>query len=448
MKEYNILVVDDSPFFLNQIESELKTIPAAVARAEDGQKGLDMALLQHYDLIISDVEMPIMDGFNLCKKVKGNPYTMGIPFILLSSIDTENYVDRGFRAGADLYISKTNLKRSLVKTVLKVLEKSKFHKERLILVVDDSITIRSVVEDAFQKAGFMVVTAENGEVALSKIKEKAPDLILSDIDMPEMDGMELCKRIKEDPVLSAIPFVIMSSNEDRSIMRRILNRGASAYLVKPFNLEQLVITVEKLLSDHYLLLLKEKERLDLERQMMLQGITSLIAALEARDHYTKGHSEAVSNLVVELAVKMNLNVEEIDTIAIAGKLHDLGKIGVPDGILLKPGKLTKSEFDIVKEHPLVGVNILGNIGSLNRIIPAIRHHHERFDGKGYPDGIKGDKIPLWARMMAVTDTYHALTSDRPYRDGMPKDRAMQIIWDVKGTQLCPECVNVFSEIVS
>lgn len=443
-----ILVVDDSSFFLNQVENELKSVSTRVSKAEDGQKGLDMALLQPFDLIISDVEMPQMDGFTLCSKIKGNPNTISIPVILLSSNDTDQYIDKGFRVGADSYISKTDLKDKLLETVQGVLEKSKFHKEHLILVVDDSITIRSVVKKAFNKAGFEVETAEDGKIALKKIKENPPDLILSDIDMPEMNGIELCKKIKIDPDLSAIPFVIMSANDDRSIMRRMLNRGVSAYMVKPFNLEQLVITVEKLLSDHYLLLLKEKERLDSERQMMLAGITSLIAALEARDHYTRGHSEAVSSLVVEMAKRMNMSNEDIETIGIAGKLHDLGKIGVPDGILLKPGKLTKKEFDKVKEHPVMGVNILGNIGSLAQVIPAIRHHHERFDGKGYPDRIKGYEIPLWARMMAVADTYHALTSDRPYRDGMSQDKAISIIQDVKGTQLCPECVDIFIKMIS
>ena len=214
---------------------------------------------------------------------------------------------------------------------------------------------------------------------------------------------------------------------------KLLDKGVSAYLVKPFNMEQMVITVEKLLSDQYLLLLKEKERLDSERQFMLAGITSLIAALEARDHYTCGHSQAVSSIVEKMAVKMGMAREDVESISIAGQLHDLGKIGVPDSVLLKPGKLTKEEFNLVKEHPVVGVNILANISSLSKIIPAIRHHHERFDGKGYPDGIKGVKIPIWARLMAVADTFHALTSDRPYRDGMALCKAMDIITHASGT---------------
>ncbi|MBN2420239.1 MAG: response regulator [Deltaproteobacteria bacterium] len=448
MGQTKILIIDDSPFFRNQIENELKSINASFSHAEDGSKGLDMALLQSYDLIISDIEMPNMDGFALCTKLKGNPNTISVPLILVSSNDTEQYIDKGFKVGADSYIIKTDLKTKLLDTTLEVLEKSRFHNNNHILVVDDSSTIRSVVKDAFEKSGFNVTTAVNGKDALKKIWEDLPDLILSDIDMPEMNGIELCNRVRTNQELRAIPFVIMSSNDNRATMRQLLERGVSAYLVKPFNMEQMVITVEKLLSDQYLLLLKEKERLDSERRFMLSGITSLVAALEARDHYTSGHSQAVSAIVEKMAVKIGMQSEDVESISIAGKLHDLGKIGVPDGILLKPGKLTKAEFNLVKEHPVIGVNILGNISSLSRVIPAIRHHHERFDGKGYPDGIKGNDIPLWARLMAVADTYHALTSDRPYREGMSLQKAMDIIITARGTQLCPDCVDLFVELIA
>jgi HD-GYP domain-containing protein (c-di-GMP phosphodiesterase class II) len=265
--------------------------------------------------------------------------------------------------------------------------------------------------------------------------------------MPEMNGIDLCRKLHDDPDLALIPFVIMSTNSDRATMRRIIQWGAASYLVKPFNLDQLVITIEKLLSDHFLILLKERERLDTEQRMMLASITSLIAALEARDLYTRGHSEVVARLVIEMARNMNASQEEMDSLGIAGRLHDLGKIGVPDHILLKPGRLSEEEFAIIKEHPVIGASILGSIPSIKPLLPVILHHHERYDGKGYPGGLKGIKIPLWARMTAVADTYHALVSDRPYRRGMDRDKAMGIIAEVRGTQLCPECVDVFKDLM-
>jgi HD-GYP domain-containing protein (c-di-GMP phosphodiesterase class II) len=266
--------------------------------------------------------------------------------------------------------------------------------------------------------------------------------------MPEMNGIDFCKAVHADPALATIPFVIMSSNNDRAVMRRLLQWGAASYLVKPFNLEQVVITVEKLLSDHFLILLKERERLDTERKMLLASITSLVVALEARDPYTRGHSEAVAGLIVEMATRMKVNQEEIKSLGIAGRLHDLGKIGVPDSILLKPGSLTDKEYALIKEHPITGASILGSVPSLEPILPVILHHHERYDGQGYPHGLKGNQIVLWARMTAVLDTYHALVSDRPYRQGMKPEKALSIIQEVRGTQLCPECVDLFIDFLT
>jgi putative two-component system response regulator len=442
-----ILIVDDSSTIRRALTKQLENSGAKVTQAEDGQRGLETALSAPFDLIISDVEMPNLDGFGLCEKLKCNPATKGIPLIILSSQDTEKDIERGFKAGASAYVSKSDAQNQLKGTIERVLEKSRFYRNRLILVVDDSSAIRRIVSQALSEAGFQVIACENGKQATRQIHEHRPDLILSDIDMPEMNGIEFCKKVHADPELAVIPFVIMSSNSDRAIMRRLLQLGATSYLVKPFNLEQLVITVEKLLSDHFVILLKERERLDGERKMMLASITSLIVALEARDPYTRGHSEAVAMIVAEMDSHMNGDAEEMEALKIAGQLHDLGKIGVPDSILLKPGRLSDEEFAIIKEHPVIGASILASIPSIKPLLPVILHHHERFDGKGYPHGLKGKQINLWARMTAVADTYHALTSDRPYRQGMSHERAMSIIEEVRGTQLCPDCVDVFKSLI-
>jgi putative two-component system response regulator len=444
----NILVVDDSSVIRRIVTRTLENIGARIIEAEDGQTGLEAALSEKFDLVISDVDMPRLDGFTLCKELKSHPATRGVPIIILSSLDDDKDIDRGFLAGAAAYIAKSEARAQLHETVERVLEKSRFQRDRLVLVVDDSPTILRLMKKGLEEAGFQVITAENGIEALKVFKGHRPDLILSDIDMPGMNGIDFCKAIHRDQDLASIPFVIMSASNDRAIMHRMLHLGATAYLVKPFNLDQVVITLEKLLSDHFLLLLKDRERLDTERKMMLASITSLVAALEARDHYTRGHSEAVAVLLADMASRMNADPEEVDSLTVAGRLHDLGKIGVPDSILLKPGTLTAAEFALVKEHPVVGANILGSIPSIKEVMPVILHHHERLDGKGYPDGLKGEQIPLWARMTAVADTYHALTSDRPYRKGMARDMALTIIEEVQGTQLCPECVNLFFHVIA
>ncbi|MDD5207548.1 MAG: response regulator [Desulfobacterales bacterium] len=442
-----VLVVDDSSIVRRVLSKQLEKFGAEVTDAEDGQEALDRALSSNFDLIISDIEMPNLDGFAFCEKLKGNACTRSIPVILLSTLDSDRHIDRGFKSGADAYVSKSEARDILPETIERLLEKSRFHRNHQVLVVDDSMTIRHLVSEALEGAGFRVVTAANGKEAMSKIREQRPDIILSDIEMDEMNGIDLCRRVQAEPALSSIPFVIMSVNSDRAVMRRLVELGAASYLVKPFNLEQLVITVERLLSDHFLILLKERERLDSERKMMLAGITSLIAALEARDSYTKGHSEAVATLLTEMGSRMNFSQEELESLGIAGRLHDLGKIGVPDSILLKPGPLNEQEYAIIKEHPLIGAAILGPIPSIKPLIPVILHHHERFDGKGYPDGLKGEGIMLWARMAAVADTYHALTSDRPYRRGLSVDDALDVVYDVRGTQLCPDCVDTLVQVL-
>ena len=441
-----ILVVDDSAIIRRALTKQLEQFGADVTQAEDGQQGLQRALDADFDLIISDVEMPNLDGYGFCAQLKGNPRTRGIPVIILSSLDAERDIEMGFKAGAAAYVSKSDANIHLDETVERVLAESRFHRSRLILVVDDSAIIRNLVVQALEQAGFRVMAAGNGKEALKRVEDCLPDLVISDINMPEMNGVDLCKRFHADPFLSSIPFVIMSSNSDRAVMRRLLYWGAASYLIKPFNLEQIVITVEKLLSDHFRILLKDKENLDNERKMMLASITSLIVALEARDSYTKGHSESVAGILAAMGSLMGTDPDDIDTLRIAGRLHDIGKIGVPDHVLLKPGRLTDDEFAVIKSHPTIGSSILGAIPSMQPILPVIVHHHERFDGKGYPSGLKGASIPLWARMTAVADTYDALTSNRPYRQGIRHADAMSIIEDVRGTQLCPDCVDVFKRL--
>ena len=223
----------------------------------------------------------------------------------------------------------------------------------------------------------------------------------------------------------------------------MISQGASAYMVKPFNMEQFLITVEKLMSEQFRMLDSERKRLELERGSMLSTITALVTALEARDPYTHGHSARVSEYSIAIGKEMNLDAKTLEILEIAGKLHDVGKIGISDLLLLKPGKLTDEEVKTFNAHPSIGASILTPIPSLEEMVPIVELHHEHFDGLGYPKGLKGEDIPLMARICAVADCYDALTSDRPYRKGFPKNKALNIISEVRGTQLCPEAVDAF-----
>lgn len=443
MQHRRILIIDDSSMTRARMKALLESLPVKIDEAANGAEALAAVSNRSYALIITDVAMPVMNGIELCQRLKNNPDTKGIPIIIVSAFDTDADIERGFQAGVAEYIPKSEVLTRLPEAAQGILTDYSFRRQREILVVDDSATIRKAVEDCLHKAGFQVVTAENGKVALRLLEQHQPDLILSDLNMPELGGAELCAQLRSHPDYGAIPFVAMSSISDRSKMIGILNRGASAYLIKPFNLDQLVSVLDKLLSDQFLLLHKEKERLDTEKKMLLVSITSLVAALEARDPYTRGHSESVAEILTRIASFTNTAPEEIANIAIGGKLHDLGKIGVRDSVLLKNGKLTDEEYAHIKTHPDTGTRILQVIPSFTVIMPIIRHHHERWDGRGYPDGLVGDAIPRWARLAAVADTYHALVSDRPYRQGMSHQRALEIITDACGSQLCPESVDLF-----
>ncbi len=442
-----ILIVDDSMTIRFALRKELEQMGAIVTEAADGLQGFETAKSESFDLIITDVEMPRMDGFSFCEKLKSHNVKRSIPIIILSSKERDEDIERGFKVGAAGYVPKSNAKNELGERVQEILDRNSLLMGRTILVVDDSATTRNVIEKALTKAGFRVLLAADGKKALEVLCQYTPDMILSDLHMPEVDGLAFCKSVHENKSLREIPFIIMSSDGDRASMRRLLQHGASAYLVKPFNIDQLVVMAERFLSDHFRRIIKERERLESEQQLIIGSISSLVLALEARDRYTHGHSDSVSSIVVGIAREMALDEDKIERVNIAGKLHDLGKIGIRDDILLKPGPLNEDEWRILKLHPGIGAEILSPIPSLADIIPAIASHHERIDGMGYPEGLKGERIPLFARMIAVADTFDALTSDRPYRKGLSHEEALSIIHDVKGSQLCPECVQSFMKSV-
>lgn len=438
-----ILVVDDSSTIRAVLKKELESKGFTISTAADGVQGFNAARRGNYDLIITDVDMPDLDGFGLCSKLKEEQTTAAVPVVILSSLDSEQNIEKGFRVGAAAFVSKSSPLSELLSCVKDILDKRFLLHQRLILVVDDSNIIRNMVRDGLVQAGFQVMVAENGKKALDILRKYNPDLIISDLAMPEMNGYDLCAVVRSTPEWKTIPFVVMSTTSDSFVMRRMMQRGVCAYFVKPFNIEQLVINAEKLLSDHYQLMFKEKERIENERNILLGTITSLIQALEARDMYTCGHSETVAEIACSMAREMGFRDVEIERLSTAARLHDLGKIGIPDRILLKSGPLDEEEYLLIKQHPVIGKNILSSIESLQPILSIVLHHHERFDGKGYPLGLKGSRIPLWARIVAVADTYHAITSNRPYRKGFSSRAAVDFIKQASATQLCPECVAVF-----
>lgn len=312
-----------------------------------------------------------------------------------------------------------------------------------ILVVEDSDSFRDFIVRMLQNEGYQAAQAASGHAALSMLQNLRFDLVVSDVVMDDGDGLELRDQMLADSRLALIPFIVMTSNRSQECIRAFEGRGIAGYLVKPFLPGQLLIMVRRLLATFDEMVQQNQEKLVLERNLLFGAISSLARALNARDGYTRFHSDAVARLSVRIARRLRLANQDVERIYLAGQLHDIGKIGIPDAILQKPGRLDAEEYGIIKTHSTVGADILAPIPGMGPVAKAIRHHHERFDGKGYPDGLQGLHIPLWARIVAVADTYDALTNNRPYRQGLSARKACAILSEVSGTQLCPECTEAF-----
>jgi len=438
-----ILVVDDSNSVRYIMQKSLTEAGMDVSLACDGAEGLAKAMDGDFDLIITDIDMPKMDGLELCTRLRQEFKTSHIPIIALSTRDSDAQVEEGFRVGVDAYLAKgANIKEN-VERIKDILSAKSFLTGSKILVVDDSSSVRLFLKAGLEKEGFIVQTSANGKEALGMLPDVRPDLIVSDLMMPEMDGGELCRAVKKSEEFATIPIVIMSTLTDKPLMRRLMRGGAATYLIKPFTITQLTITIEEIFSSNFRLLLEEKERLTMERDLTLAAIASLIEALEARDSMTRGHSERVALIAVGIGEELDFKPSELERLLLIGRLHDLGKIGVRDDVLLKKDRLNDMEFEHIKDHSKVVADILRPIKSLHDILEVTTSHHERWDGKGYPDGLTGENIPLRARIIAMADLYEAVTSERPYRDSMPRQVALQIITDERGKQLCPTCVDAF-----
>jgi putative two-component system response regulator len=337
-----------------------------------------------------------------------------------------------------------------------------------ILVVDDEPAIRDLLTEGLKESGYDCSAAANGFEALECLDRKRFSLVLSDIDMPTMDGVKLLQAVKEGH--PDIEVVMITGVVDVEVALRAMRMGANDYLTKPFNLEEVRLTIEKALEKRRLVLenreyqknleskvaertvelvLKRREIEELYEKLQVSYETTLealAAALDTRDTETQGHSVRVSEYTVVIARRMGVADPELTEIRRGALLHDVGKIGIPDAVLRKPGKLTAQEWAEMKKHPEIGYRILSGINFLEKSLPIVIAHQERFDGSGYPRGLKGDEIPLGARIFAVVDTLDAMTSDRPYRSALDYETAREEIVRNSGIQFDPKVVEAFLSI--
>ncbi len=434
-----LLYVDDSPVMHHFVRSALENTGYELIEAADGEEGYRKYCEYLPNVIVTDIEMPNMNGLDLCKKIKENNEGRFIPIVILSSKSQPIDIDTAFNFGADDYLVKPVTPEKLlekIKDYFGVLDRKKRNK---ILVVDDSKVSAEMISHALTKNSHNVIMVSDGEKALDVAKKERPEVIITDIDIPGINGYELIKRARETAEIKDVSVIMMSSRNKKSDIKKSEKLGVAKYFVKPFDIEKLIIVVEQLLLERYNIYRKEYE-------YMLSTIKALITALEARDEYTKGHTHRVSKYALMLGNYMGLSSFELDKLEIAANLHDIGKIGVRDDILLKPGKLSVEEYATIQEHAVIGAEILRPLNSLNDVVPLILFHHERWDGEGYPSMIKGEAIPLGSRIIAIADTFDAITSDRPYRKALSEEEAIEIIKENIGTQFCPACAQAFLDL--
>jgi len=283
-----------------------------------------------------------------------------------------------------------------------------------VLVVDDIEANRTLVSRLLSADGHRVTVAEDGRVALHSVRRDPPDLVLMDVMMPHLDGFEVCRALKQHPLTRLVPVVLVTALQNSEDRIRGIEAGADDFVSKPFNPHELRARIRSLIR-----IKRYTDDLDTAESVIL----SLALTIEARDRCTDGHCQRLAGYAAALGRQLRLSDDEISALARGGYLHDIGKVGVPDAILLKPDRLTAPEYEVMKQHAIIGDRLCGEMRSLRRVRPIVRHHHERRDGSGYPDGLRGDAIPLLAQITGIVDVFDALTTERPYKAALSIDRA-------------------------
>ena len=312
--------------------------------------------------------------------------------------------------------------------------------EETLLIVEDIVLMRQTLEEILGEAGFKVFGAGNGQEALNLMTKVVPDIIVSDISMPIMDGLTFFHKVRERSEWMTIPFIFLTAQGDPEQVLKGKDIGAEEYLVKPIMPDELLRAIRaKLTRSRQLRLVQLRDSYE-------ATLTMLANAIEVRDYYTRGHVERVKAYAVAIAEKIKPDETFIEDVRFGAILHDIGKIHIKESILRKTAPLTEAEWAEMQKHPTIGAEMIKDIPYLARAIAAVRYHHERWDGRGYPEGLKGKEIPLLARIVSVADAFDAMTSNRSYQPAISPRRAYQKIMEGAGTQYDPSVVRVFQKV--
>ena len=447
-----ILVIDDDIVNLKIAEHVLEK-DYNVTCAKSGMEGIDILKSNDIDLVLLDLYMPDMNGMDVLAKIREDASISSVKVVILTSSGMKTDVTEAIRLGALDFIKKPFFPTEFLDRIKKVLNIAK--KDNILVVDDDKMNLAIVHK--MLGIRYDVTCVSSGMDAISYLNNNVPDMILLDLHMPEMSGLEVLEKIREQDKLSDIPVVFLTADNDRKTEIDIFKAGAMDFIQKPFIAEVVIQRISRILElYHYQKSLQQEvdrktaELRESNRKVtnvLSQMIMALGSAIDAKDAYTNGHSERVARYSGELARRMGKSTQEINDIYYIGLLHDIGKIGIPDYIINKAGKLTEEEYELIKNHPNIGADILSSITEMPGISFGAHWHHERFDGKGYPDGLAGEDIPEVARIICVADAYDTMTSKRVYRDILPQKVARDEILKGRGTQFDPVIADYMLEMI-
>ncbi|MGB8213301.1 MAG: HD domain-containing phosphohydrolase [Anaerolineales bacterium] len=306
-----------------------------------------------------------------------------------------------------------------------------------ILLVEDDASLLEVMRCLLEAEGYDVYPAINGKQALNLFVSSRPNLVVSDIMMPEMNGYELLESVRDMPEGITVPFLFLSARTERSDVDRARSMGVDDYLFKPFEASELINAVHARLERRRMIELFDTRTAHLQTVIMLANV------IETRDPYTAGHLERVRRLALNLAFALSWNTEDIAILEFGAILHDIGKIVVPSQVLKKTGPLNKEEWVLMRQHPEIGAKMLEGVDHLRAAVPYVLNHHEWWNGSGYPSGLKGEKIPREGRLLAIADSFDAMTTNRPYHSSMPAADALDELARYRGIYFDPDMVDAF-----
>jgi putative two-component system response regulator len=334
---------------------------------------------------------------------------------------------------------------------------------RLLVIDDDKSLLLGLAATLRRESSYQVITADNGKLGIQLAEEQLPHIIICDLMMPPPDGWAVLKALSKNPVTTMIPFIFLTARTDQKDKVTSMELGADDYIIKPFDKDELLARVRAILRRKGIT--ETHERLKSEEEISILGTKirflinnfptdyggladAMAQMLSLRDNETEQHGRRVVELSTGMASELGINGEALNHIHLGALLHDVGKVGIPDAILLKPGTLTNEERKIMMSHAFLGKKILEPMGLPPAVLDLVHHHHERWDGSGYPDGLSGENIPLSARIFAIVDVWDALTSDRPYREAWSFDQVIAYITDQAGKHFDPNLLENFFVIIN